>query len=128
MKFPVVLHTDDGLNFGVIVPDVAGCFSAGEGIDDALESTQEALALHFESLVADGDPLPKPSPLMSHKDNPDYADGVWAYVDFDIEPYLGGFERVNITLPRLVVREIDRRYSNRSSFLAGLARKEMGLL
>jgi predicted RNase H-like HicB family nuclease len=61
MKFPVVLHTDDGLNFGVIVPDVAGCFSAGEGIDDALESTQEALALHFESLVADGDPLPKPS-------------------------------------------------------------------
>lgn len=91
MKFPVVLHSDDGLNFGVIVPDVAGCFSSGEGVDDALENTQEALALHFQSLVADGDPLPRPSTLMAHRDNPDYAGGVWAYVDFDIESYLNGF-------------------------------------
>jgi len=33
MQFPVVLHTDDGTHYGVIVPDLPGCFSGGTGID-----------------------------------------------------------------------------------------------
>lgn len=128
MKFPVLLHTDDGVNFGVIVPDVAGCFSAGDSVDNALNSVQEALALHFESLLADGDKLPRASSITAHQLNPDYKDGLWAFVDFDIEPYSGGFERINITLPKLIVHEIDRMHGNRSSWLAGLAKKELGLI
>lgn len=127
MRFPIVLHTDDGVNYGVIVPDVAGCFSAGDSIDDAITNVQEALELHFEGLVADGDELPRAHTIDTHKNNPDYADGLWAFVDFDVTPYLGGFERINITLPKLVLHEIDRRHDNRSAYLAGLARKEMGL-
>jgi len=30
MRFPVVLHTDDGVRFGVTVPDLPGCFSGGD--------------------------------------------------------------------------------------------------
>ncbi|MBN0609850.1 type II toxin-antitoxin system HicB family antitoxin, partial [Pseudomonas aeruginosa] len=29
MKFPVVLHKDPDSDYGVTVPDVPGCFSAG---------------------------------------------------------------------------------------------------
>ncbi|MDO9049211.1 MAG: type II toxin-antitoxin system HicB family antitoxin [Methylobacter sp.] len=36
MKIAVVLHSDDGQRYGVTVPDLAGCFSAGDSIDDAL--------------------------------------------------------------------------------------------
>ena len=53
MKFPVVLHKDAGSDYGVTVPDVPGCFSAGATVAQALENVQEALALHFEGLVAD---------------------------------------------------------------------------
>lgn len=37
MKFTVVLHADDGQLDGVTVPDLPGCFSAGDDLDDALE-------------------------------------------------------------------------------------------
>lgn len=48
MKFPVVLHKDADSDYGVIIPDVPGCFSAGATVADAFENTQEALALHYE--------------------------------------------------------------------------------
>jgi predicted RNase H-like HicB family nuclease len=54
MKFPVVLHKDADSDYGVIIPDVPGCYSAGATVAEAFENTQEALALHYEGLVADG--------------------------------------------------------------------------
>ncbi len=76
MKFPVVLHKDADSEYGVTVPEVPGCFSAGETMAEALDNVREALALHFEGLVADGDPLPRASEVDVHAANPDYADGV----------------------------------------------------
>lgn len=78
MKYPVVLHTDDGENYGVIIPDVKGCFSAGEGVEEALSNAQEAIENHFEILAEDNDPIPEPSRIQDHTSNPDYHGGVWA--------------------------------------------------
>lgn len=89
MKFPVVLHKDPDSDYGVTVPDVPGCFSAGATVAEALDNVLEALALHFEGLVADGDALPQPQDVDIHIANPDFAGGVWAVVDFDITPYPG---------------------------------------
>lgn len=49
MKFPVVLHKDPDSDYGVTVPDVPGCFSAGATVSEALANVEEALALHFEA-------------------------------------------------------------------------------
>ncbi len=54
MRFPVVLHSDDGVRFGVTVPDLPGCFSAGEPFDEALDSVLEAIDLHLEGVVEEG--------------------------------------------------------------------------
>lgn len=48
MKFPVVLHKDADSDYGVNVPDVPGCFSAGTSFSEALDNVHEALALHLE--------------------------------------------------------------------------------
>lgn len=40
MRFPVVLHTDDGVRYGVTVPDLPGCFSSGDTFDAALDSAR----------------------------------------------------------------------------------------
>ncbi len=40
MRFPVVLHTDDGTHYGVTVPDLPGCLSRGDSIDDALRRSE----------------------------------------------------------------------------------------
>ena len=44
MRFPIVIHKDkdEGSGYGVIVPDLPGCFSAGDTLEDALMSSQEA--------------------------------------------------------------------------------------
>lgn len=131
MQFPVVLHKDADSEYGVIVPDVPGCFSAGSTVSQALESVKEALSLHYEGLVADGDALPQVQEIDAHLDNPDYAGGVWAVVDFDITPYFGKSVRFNATLPEQLLERIDQtvkrdqRYSSRSGFLAAAALREL---
>ena len=42
MKFPVVLHKDADSEYGVIIPDVPGCFSAGATVAQAFENVKEA--------------------------------------------------------------------------------------
>lgn len=131
MKFPVVLHKDADSDYGVTIPDVPGCFSAGTTVSEALANIQEALALHFEGVVADGEKLPQAQDVDAHIGNPDYAGGVWAVVDFDVAPYLGKSVRFNATLPENLLHRIDdvvkkdHRYASRSGFLATAALREL---
>lgn len=129
MRFPVVLHTDDGVRFGVTVPDLPGCFSSGDTFDIALDCVQEAIDLHLEGLDEDGNELPAPKPIAEHLANPDFAGGVWAAVDVDTSRFDGRAEKVNITLPRRLLAQIDRyakaHGATRSGFLADAARAAM---
>ncbi|CAN5682285.1 hypothetical protein BH18ACI1_BH18ACI1_20840 [soil metagenome] len=50
MKFIVVIHTDKNSDYGVTVPDLAGCFSAGATIEEALENIVEAIEYHLEAI------------------------------------------------------------------------------
>ncbi|MEN1834818.1 type II toxin-antitoxin system HicB family antitoxin [Pseudomonas lijiangensis] len=131
MKFPVVIHKDADSDFSVTVPDVPGCFSAGATFSQALENVHEALALHLEGLVADDEVLPQAQEVDAHLDNPDYADGIWALVDFDLTPYLGKSVRFNASLPEHLLNRIDERvqkdhrYASRSGFLATAALREL---
>lgn len=133
MKFPVVLHKDPDSDYGVIIPDVGGCFSAGETVAQALDNVKEALALHYEGLVADGDQLPQVHEIDQHFQNPDYAGGIWAVVEFDVTPYFGKSVRFNATLPEQLLERIDQtvrrdqRYSSRSGFLAAAALRELSV-
>ena len=129
MRFTVVLHTDDGVRYGVCVPDLPGCFSGGDDLDNALASVQEAIDLHVETLIEDGVDIPLRAPIASHQANPDYAGGVWAVVDVPVEKYLGPAEKINITVPRLLLSRIDSYASahgaTRSGFLVQAARAAM---
>nr|WP_257215380.1 type II toxin-antitoxin system HicB family antitoxin [Pusillimonas noertemannii] len=129
MRFPVVLHTDDGTRYGVSVPDLPGCFSAGDTLEEALEQVKEAIDLHLEGLVEDGDDLPLPQPIAQHRGNPDFADGIWALVDVDVSRFDGRSEKINITVPRRILAKIDSyakaHGATRSGFLVEAARRAM---
>jgi len=129
MRFPVVLHSDDGIRYGVTVPDLSGCFSGGDTFDQAIESVKEAIDLHLEGLIEDGAEVPIPQPIATHRDNPDFADGVWAIVDVDTARFDGRAEKINITVPRRVLVQIDAyaraHGATRSRFLVDAARQAM---
>ena len=126
MKYAVVVHHDKDSAFGVSVPDLPGCFSAGESFDEALENVIEAIEFHLGGLAEEGMDIPQPQPIDAHLENPDYAGGTWGFVDIDLTPYLGKTEKINVTLPSVVIRRIDARYKNRSRFLAEAALKALG--
>jgi predicted RNase H-like HicB family nuclease len=131
MKYPVAIQKDEDSCYGVTVPDIPGCFSAGESLDEAINNVQEAISSHLEILAEDQKLAPKSSLVDIHINNEDYTGATWAYVDIDVSPYLGKTEKATVTLPKLLIKQIDAlvadgKAKNRSAFLADSALKSLG--
>lgn len=58
---------------GVWFPDLPGCFSAGDDIEEALRNAQEALSLYADSLANDGRPLPLSRSVPALRNDPAIA-------------------------------------------------------
>lgn len=126
MLYPVAIDKNDS-SFGVRVPDIPGCFSGGDDYQDAIESAHEAIEAHIELLVEDGEAIPEVTSIEKWVNDPEYAGAVWALVDVDITRLMGKAEKINVTLPSLLIRRIDQfvaqhpEYGSRSGFLARVA-------
>ncbi|MBP0109624.1 MULTISPECIES: type II toxin-antitoxin system HicB family antitoxin [Bradyrhizobium] len=55
-------------------PDLPGCISGGDDVDEALENAPEALALYAQDLIEDGRQLPSPRTLAELEADPELAD------------------------------------------------------
>lgn len=89
MHYPIVIHKDPDSDYGVTVPDLPGCFSGGDTMDEAIEMAHEAIAGHIETLLMDKQPIPNKSPLEVHLEDEFYADGIWVLVDVDLSEVSG---------------------------------------
>ncbi len=130
MRYPIAIHKDVDSCFGVSVPDIPGCFSAGETLDEALKNVQEAITGHLEILAEEGIVAPKASPVDKYQGHSDYTDAIWAYVDIDVSAFLGKTEKATVTLPKLLINKIDEAVAagaakSRSAFLADSAIKAL---
>jgi predicted RNase H-like HicB family nuclease len=70
---------------GVWFPDLPGCTSADDDIDEALRNAPEALELYAESFEADGRPLPRPRTLTELKTDPEIAGDIRTFMVAVIE-------------------------------------------
>lgn len=130
MKFILAIEPGtDTAEFGVVVPDLPGCFSAGKTLDEAVDSARDAIDFHCETLIEDGGSVPLAQSLAEHQADPDFAGWIWALVEVPVERYFGPAEKINITLPRLLLAKIDdyakSHGATRSGFLAEAARSAM---
>jgi predicted RNase H-like HicB family nuclease len=120
MRYPVVVHKDPNSDYGVTVPDLPGCFSAGETIDEALQEVVEAIEAHLEGMLIDGEPIPTPKSVEHHQSNPDDVKGVWALVSINLAKLSGKTKRVNVTLPERVLSLVDKYASENGETRSGL--------
>jgi len=130
MRFVIAIEPGDATHaFGVVVPDLPGCFSAGDTLDEAIDMAREAIDFHCETLIEDGGEVPLARTLAEHQADPDFAGWIWAVVEVPVERYFGPAEKINITLPRLLLAKIDSyakaHGATRSGFLAEAARAAM---
>jgi predicted RNase H-like HicB family nuclease len=108
--YPALLQANpSGIGFGVIFPDLPGCVSAGDTAQEASVAAAEALALHIEGMVQDGETLPEPS-------SPDAPLPDWLAGDDVGGPYTvalipveipGKAVRANITMDEALLARLD---------------------
>jgi predicted RNase H-like HicB family nuclease len=89
MKFLVVIHKDNNSDYGVTVPDLPGCFSAGSTVEEALENTKEAIALHLEDsnptlLKLFQDYITHSSIVKEKMEDNSFKDGLFVFVEVEL--------------------------------------------
>jgi predicted RNase H-like HicB family nuclease len=125
MRYPIAIEPGtESAAFGVVVPDLPGCFSAGDTLDDAIAAAEEAAAAWIDATLDAGLAIPGPSSLDILRRNPDYAGWTYGVITIDAGLLDETHERVNISLPRRVLRRLDAQArsagESRSGYIAQL--------
>ncbi len=120
---------EDG--WDIVFPQFVGCISQGDTMLDAIKNGKEALALHIEGMVDDGEELP----IEAQANDPDPS---WLTEipkkDPVFHPFLemevpGRSTRINITMDEALVERLDSAAraegTTRSGYLAQAVREKL---
>ena len=108
MRYPIAIEPGtDTTAFGVIVPDLPGCFSAGDTLDEAIAGAEEAASAWVDAALDAAEAIPAPTSLQAIRQNPGYAGWIFGVITLDPTLLDDTTERVNITLPRRVLKRLD---------------------
>ena len=126
MRYPIAIEPrTDKSEYGVVIPDLPGCFSAGDTLEEAIAGAEEAGLAWIDAALDAGEAVPPPSPLEAILANPEYAGWILSLVTIDPAALDDTVERVNITLPRRILRRLDddarAAGETRSGYIAKLA-------
>ena len=110
MKFTIAIEPGTRKTaFDVVVPDLPGCFSAGD--------------------TEDGKAMPRPKPMSDWQADREYRGWTWGIVDVPVERFFGPAEKINITVPGRLLKQIDEHArahgETRSGFLTKAALEAM---
>jgi predicted RNase H-like HicB family nuclease len=122
-----VVHKDEDSSYGLHFPDLPGCYSAADSMDDIVPNALEALSLYVEG---EAEETPKPSDIAAIRTlaADDLASGAFLVM----VPFIGNSgkpARINISIDTAVLDAIDQAASQRkltrSAFIAEAARHEI---
>lgn len=108
MKYAAVIHKDSGSDYGVTIPDLPGCFTAGDTEnEDAASMAVEAAQLHLEGYLEELIDIPAATNIDKIIADEQDRNGVWVFVEVDVSKLSGKAKRLNITIPKRILAEID---------------------
>lgn len=99
MRYAVIYERAPN-NYAAYAPDLPGCISAADSLDEVRELMREAMEFHIEGMQIDNEPIPEPS--MTVADALDYHRKVLAEygTDEDQDPVSAEMVEVNIDVSR----------------------------
>lgn len=65
MRYAIVIEGVPG-SYSAYAPDLPGCVSVGETLDDIVRAMEEAIRLHLDGLREDGLPIPEATSLIEY--------------------------------------------------------------
>jgi len=90
-KYLVVIEKANA-NYSAFSPDMWGCVATGSTVEEALSQMKEALQLHLESIIADGEDAPKAKGISQH-----ISDGVFKEGEIAEEYFI---TEVEVSMPQ----------------------------
>lgn len=85
MKFPIAIESgSETTAFGVVVPDLPGCFSAGDTLEEAYANAAEAIGLWIEAALDAGETIPAPCTLQALRRDPELEGWTLDVVEVDL--------------------------------------------
>jgi predicted RNase H-like HicB family nuclease len=127
MRYPVAIEPGAKKQaFGVVVPDLPGCFSAADSLDEAMTQAEAAITTWIEVALDAGQDIPRPSDIATLRSQyPEWSAWFWAVVSINPAALDDTVDRVNISLPRRVLHRLDALARDagetRSGFIARMA-------
>ncbi len=125
MRYPIAIEPRRK-GYGVVVPDLPGCFSAGDTLEEAMTMAEQAIVAWIETTIDAGQDIPQPSGIEAlHKAQEEWKGWTWALGEVDPAVLDNTLERLTISLPRRVLRRLDTLAGGagetRSGFIARIA-------
>ncbi len=71
--YVAIVEEEEGKAVGVWFPDLPGCVSAGDTLEEAIQNAAEALELWAEAMIESGQKIPPPRSLTDLKADSDVA-------------------------------------------------------
>jgi predicted RNase H-like HicB family nuclease len=138
MNYPVLItkkSTENSLasNYTFSVVDLPGCQTTAKTMDEGLAKLNDVITSHLSILVEYGEQVPHAQSIEFHMKNTTDLAPIWAMIAFDIVPFLGKSQKINVTLPELLIKRIDDRvnkssdYKSRSGFIAQACMTELAI-
>ena len=67
MRYAIVIEKAEN-NYAAYVPDLPGCVTTGETIEETEQQMREAIEFHIRGLREDGLPVPEPASKVNYVD------------------------------------------------------------
>ncbi|MCE7029562.1 type II toxin-antitoxin system HicB family antitoxin [Jiella avicenniae] len=131
MRYIAFIHKEPDSAYGVSFPDVPGCISAGDTLEEAAKNAVEALSGHARLLEADGETLPQPRGYDAILADPSLEEERLGAM-LTVVPLVrdrGATTRINVSLDQGLLEAIDAaarlRGQTRSAFIASAVKHEL---
>jgi predicted RNase H-like HicB family nuclease len=111
MKFTIAIEAGTKKTaFGVVVPDLPGCFSAGDTVEEAFDNARAAIKIHCETLAEDKKDMPVARAMSEWQRSKEFKGWTWGPA---------------VTLRRIDAYVESHNVDSRSAFLAKAAEEVM---
>lgn len=120
--YPAIFHKEE--SYWVEFPDLDGCVTDGDSLEEAMENAQESMGLYLAALLEEGQSLPDASDIREIK-----SEDVVSYVSVDVNKYRRSTRAVKKTLsiPEWLAIEAEKKNLSLSKVLQDGLKAQLGM-
>ena len=126
--YPAIFKPDDE-GYSVYFPDLPGCFTCGDSLEEAIFMAEDVLPLYLLEAERSGDVIPKASDIKTIKtDASDFVSFVSADTKVYEKKYSNKAVKKTLTIPQWMNEAAEEKGINFSQLLQKAIREELNII